>query len=321
MHEFERIEKFFTPLATHAGALGLKDDAALLSPSAGCEFVITTDAITEGVHFVGNESPASIAKKLLRTNLSDLAAKGAKPIGYQLSVMLPSKISDDWLHGFTSGLKEDQERFGVSLLGGDSTLSKGFIALCITAIGEAAKGTALLRSGALPDEMIVVSGSLAESTAGLKLLSSDSDAISAVEKAYLTERYRIPNPRVSLGPLLKGIASSAMDISDGLMQDLTHLCRASLLGAKINFDHVPLSPATKKLYMSGFLTMEDIVAGGDDYELLFTIPASRADQLPALSKQSGVPLTVIGKTHAEKAVYLDHKGKVIHLTHQGYQHF
>ncbi len=321
MKEFERIEKIFAPLATHTGALGLKDDAALLSPSAGCEFVITTDAITEGVHFIGNESPASIAKKLLRTNLSDLAAKGAKPIGYQLAILVPARLTDDWLTEFARGLKEDQQQFGISLLGGDSSVSKGFLTLSMTAIGEAPKGSAILRSGATPDDMLVLSGTLGESSAGLKLLSSQSDAISAVEKAYLVERYRIPHPRVELGQMLRGVASASMDISDGLMQDLHHLCHASGVGAVVHFEHIPLSSAVRKLFLAGSLTFEDIVAGGDDYELLFTLPPQRATELPALSQRSGVPLTVIGSITKEKAIYLDRDGKVIHLTHQGYQHF
>jgi thiamine-monophosphate kinase len=310
MNEFELIERYLRPLTKNfSGSLNLADDAALLEPPPGMHVVITKDAMCEGVHFLGTESPALMAKKLLRTNLSDLAAKGAAPWCYFLALALPPSVGDaaEWLQSFVAGLAEDQKEFDICLAGGDSTRSKAGIFFSITALGLVPHGGMLTRSGAIPGQGIYVSGTLGDSALGLKLAMGAHAHTD--DREFLIERYILPQPRVALGQQLRTLASSCMDISDGLVQDLGHLCKASGVGAVIHAERVPLSEPAKA--QAGAL--EAALCGGDDYELLFTAPGTAA--LP-------LGITRIGEIVAGSGVVvLAQDGSEMTLTRTGYQHF
>lgn len=282
--EFSLIARHFLPLAG-PGALGLADDAAVLTPPPERELVLTADAMVAGVHFLPDDPPETVGRKLLRANLSDLAAKGAVPIGYLMTVSTPKDTPDAWFGGFAAGLARDQVAYGVTLLGGDTTSTAGPISLSLTIIGHVAPGTAVLRSGAKPGDEIWVTGTIGDGALGLlvalgKLADTDG---------YLLDRYRLPQPRIGLG--LAGIASAAMDVSDGLVQDLGHLCRAGNVAAEIEADTVPLSDAARA---AGSAWLETCLTGGDDYELLLAVPAHRTVALVAEATRAGILVTRIG---------------------------
>src|SRR5690349_11979564 len=244
--EFERIRRFFAPLAA-PGALGLRDDAALIDGPDGQHYVLTADAIVEGVHFLSEDPPAQVAQKLLRVNLSDLAAKGAEPVGYLLVTALPRARDEAWLEAFAAGLAADQARFGIGLLGGDSTATDGPATLSVTALGRVASGRAVLRSGARAGDSIYVSGTLGDAALGLQALRGELPGIAAEARDFLAGRYRLPQPRLALGQRLVGVAHAMMDISDGLVADLGHIVEASGVGAVIEAALLPLSPAARSV--------------------------------------------------------------------------
>jgi thiamine-monophosphate kinase len=233
--EFEFIARHLRPLATARGALALTDDAALLEPAPGRQLVLAKDAMVAGVHFFAADPPGQIAQKLLRVNLSDLAAMGAAPLGYLLALARPKEITDAWLAEFCAGLAADNAAFEVPLLGGDTVSTPGPLTLSLTAIGELPRGTALLRAGARAGDDVWVSGTLGDAALGLKVLQG---ALPAAEpaRAFLIERYRLPQPRLALGEALRGIASAAIDISDGLVADLGHILEVSGVGAELRVD-------------------------------------------------------------------------------------
>ena len=239
--EFELIARLFAPLAQSApGAFGLTDDAAVFAPSPGHELVLKTDAIVEGVHFFRDDPPAAIAQKALRVNLSDLAAKGAVPAGYLMALLLPDWPDMAWLEAFARGLAEDQARFGLSLMGGDTSATPGPLAIAISAFGIVPKGAMIRRAGARPGDVVFVSGSIGDAGAGLALLKGEGGDLAATDRAMLIARYRIPLPNLALGLSLRGIATAALDVSDGLIADLGHVAAAS--GVRILVD-APRDPA------------------------------------------------------------------------------
>ncbi|MGH6900683.1 MAG: thiamine-phosphate kinase, partial [Geminicoccaceae bacterium] len=240
--EFAFIARRLRPLATAEGALGLADDAALLDPAPGRQLVLAKDAMVAGVHFLGDDPPAQIARKLLRVNLSDLAAMGAAPLGYLLALARSKEIADVWLGEFCAGLAADNAEFAIPLLGGDTVATPGPLTLSLTALGEVPKGAALLRGGARPGDDIWVSGTLGDAALGLEALQGKLD-VTGEARAYLIERYRLPRPRLALGQALRGTASAAIDISDGLIADLGHVLEVSEVGAELHADALPLSPA------------------------------------------------------------------------------
>ena len=267
MSEYSLITRYFVPLAEHfSGSLFLSDDAAILDVPAGQQLVITKDSISEGVHFIGNEAPALIAKKLLRTNLSDLAAMGATPYCYFLSIALPTPLDESYIQAFASGLADDQKTFLIHLAGGDTITTKSAATFSITAHGLVPHGKALRRNGAKVGDIIYVSGTLGDAALGLQQLKTGGT------DQYLINRYQLPQPRVSLGESLRDIATSCIDISDGLLADMNHICKASNVGADIHQTHLPLSAAAHKQVEKDAANWAYIYAGGDDYELLFTLP-------------------------------------------------
>jgi thiamine-monophosphate kinase len=323
MREFAAIHTVFTPLAlNYAGSLGLRDDAALLRLAQGQELVVTTDAISEGIHFLGTEAPEWIAKKLLRSNLSDLAAMGAKPECYFLSIMLPENTSDAWIARFGQGLAEDQALFGIQLAGGDTITTKGLFSASVTAMGTVKMGTSLRRSGAKAGNTIYVSGTLGDSALGLALLQERLGVeVSPVDSLWLKERYFLPHPRVGLGQKLVGVVSAAMDISDGLVQDLGHICAASGVGAVLHRKWLPLSDAAAHVIDKQDDWWQAVLAGGDDYELLFTVPATAQEQVKAIGEELHLKLTMVGEIVAGEGVSVqDEHGIDVTPERGGYSH-
>lgn len=319
--EFGRIREFFAPLAG-PGGLGLGDDAALVDCPPGQRLVVTVDQLIEGVHFLPDDPPELVARKLLRRNLSDLAAMGAAPRHYLVTTALPASIGDDWLRRFAGGLAEDQQRYGIALVGGDSAATPGPASLTLTAIGEVAAGTALRRNAAQPGDLVWVSGTIGDAFLGLGVLRGEFQAAPAADRDALAERYRLPEPRCDLGRRLHGIARAAIDVSDGLVADLEHICRASAVAARIALPRVPLSPAARRLVAGDPARQAQLVSGGDDYELLFTAPPEASAAIAALAAELRLPLSEIGGIERGAGVRLvDATGSELPLAKPGWRHF
>jgi thiamine-monophosphate kinase len=322
--EFELIAQLFAPLAKGApGALGLLDDAALLTPPPDTEIVITADALVEGVHFLGDDPPDSVAKKALRVNLSDLAAKGATPVGYLLTLSLPEHITMEWLRSFTEGgLAADQKQYNVSLLGGDTTSTPGPLTMSVTALGIVPKGAMLKRSGARPGDVVFVSGSVGDAGAGLALLRGDAPSLGVADSAALIARYRTPTPRLALGRALRGLASASLDVSDGLLADLGHIGEVSKVRLVIEAAKIPLSSPVRALWG---VTGDGIVraaTAGDDYELAFTAPPSARAGIAEAAKGAGIAVHEIGRVEAGTGVdMVGANGQRIAVEQGGYRHF
>jgi thiamine-monophosphate kinase len=269
--EDELIATLFAPLAG-PGALGLSDDAAIVPDGAGA-LVITADMLVAGVHFFPDDLPARIAQKALRTNLSDLAGKAAVPFGFLLSIALPPDWTNDWLASFADGLGADARACGAPLLGGDTSATPGPLTIAITALGRAS-GRVPRRGGATAGDGVFVSGTIGDAALGLALRKTPARfaGLSFAERAFLLERYLLPRPRLDLIALLGESATASMDISDGLVGDLTKLCRVSGVGAIIDATRMPLSEAARAARALDPACLEDILTGGDDYEILFTAP-------------------------------------------------
>ncbi len=310
--EFSLIERCFRPLAG-PGALALTDDAALLHPPGGRDLVLSVDAMVAGVHFLPDDPPDLVARKLLRVNLSDLAAKGAAPLGYLLTIAAPASTSDAWFEAFATGLGADQRCFGLHLLGGDMTSTPGPFSLSLTILGTVPPGRVVLRKGAAAGHGIFVSGTLGDAALGLDVLQGRL----ADPSGFFIQRYRLPTPR--LGLPLADFAAAAMDISDGLVQDLGHLCRLGGVAAEIDSPRVPLSQPARAL---GPSCLSRCLTGGDDYELLLAVPPDREDRLAATAR-FGIPLTCIGRfvPGPPEVRVLGPDGKPMHFARAGWSHF
>jgi thiamine-monophosphate kinase len=281
--EFDRIARHFRPLAG-PGALDLQDDAAVLMPPAGRELAIAADAMVAGVHFLPSDPPDLVARKLLRVNLSDLAAMGAEPLGYLTTISVPRDTPDSWFAAFAAGLAFDQAEFGIAVLGGDCTSTPGPVSLSLTILGHVAPGCAIRRSGARAGDEVWASGTIGDGALGLLAAQGklpDRDG-------YLAGRYRLPLPR--LGLARAGLTNAAMDVSDGLVQDLGHLCRASGVSAEIAAADVPLSPQGRA---AGDLTR--CLTGGDDYELLMAVSPQNVGAFRAHAASLRIAVTKIGR--------------------------
>lgn len=323
MDEFDLIKTYFAPLAKgFPGSLNLADDAAIISPPPGAELVVTTDAINRGVHFIGDEDPALIARKLLRVNLSDLAAMGATPLCYFLALMLPKDTESHWIKRFSEGLHEDQALFGIYLAGGDTSATKEGMSFSATALGSVPQGRALKRSGARLGDAIYISGTLGDSALGLQLLQRNIHAPHDADREFLEERYLLPSPQLALGQKLVGIANTCMDVSDGLVQDLGHICAASGVGATINREKLLLSAPASKLIEANPALWDAALSGGDDYELLFTAPPEKELLVRDLSSELELSLTKIGEiTEGEEVEVRDGQGRVVPVERKGFRHF
>lgn len=321
--EFQLIARYLAPLARgEPGALGLLDDAAILDIAPGQRLVATADALIEGVHFFPDDPPELIGRKLLRVNLSDLAAMGAVPIAYLLTMALRDEGTANWVEAFARGLAVDQKTFRVSLIGGDTTATQGPIALSATALGYVSLDGGLRRSGARAGDRVFVSGTIGDGAMGLKLLTGKLSGLGKDDRDYLEHRFQLPEPRVTLGQRLHGLASAAIDVSDGLMADLEHICIASGVGAVLEMARVPMSAATRRALATDPQLLKTVIAGGDDYELLFTAPADRTEEIEAAASETSVPVTQIGSVKIGQGVTLVGKdGVPIKLTLHGYRHF
>jgi thiamine-monophosphate kinase len=319
------IARYFRPLATDPGAFDLGDDAAVLK-SSGDELVVTTDAIVEGVHFLPDDPPDTVARKALRVNLSDLAAKGAAPAGFVLTLAVRSP-DDAWLAPFARALGQDAEHFQCPLLGGDTVSTPGPLMISIAAFGRVPSGKMIRRAGAAAGDRVVVSGTIGDAALGLDVLkggaASAALAGDAAAKQMLIGRYRVPQPRVALAPAVRDHASAAMDVSDGLAGDLAKLCAASGVSAAIDAASIPLSNAAQSLLTKGVVGIETIVSGGDDYEILCTIPENRFEAFAEAAKLAGVAVTSIGAVIAGSSVprFTDENGNDISLQRLSYSHF
>jgi len=313
MSEFDLINKYFTR-PTPSAELGVGDDAALLRVSDGKELAISTDMLVSGTHFFPDADPFQLGHKTLAVNLSDLAAMGAVPRWATLSLSLPS-IDEEWLRRFSEGFFALADDNGVELIGGDTT--RGPLNLCITIMGEVPRGKALRRDGAKVGDDIWVSGKLGQAALGLANLQGKFKFYGEVRDECLKALHQ-PHPRVSLGLALRGIANSAIDISDGLLADLGHILERSNVGAELDIEALPIvDDGVEKE-----LAQQCALAGGDDYELCFTAPESQRDVLMALAEQLKFPLTRIGHIKAElECVVRDGEGKAMKIEKGGYDHF
>ncbi len=307
MDEFGIIERFFAPLAGE-GAFGLKDDAAVITPPAGFDLVVTTDAISEGTDFFAFDPADTIAQKALRVNLSDLAAKGAEPKFYLLNLSLPHSIAEDWLAAFAAGLSKDQQQFGISLLGGDTGATEGPLTIAVTAFGLVPHGKMIQRKGARPGDAVYVTGTIGDAGGGLAIFKRERHSLADAERDQLTARYRLPEPPVSLAPRLRNLAYAAIDISDGLIADLGHLAAASNMRIVVQGEDVPLSAPLRQLW--GEKVLLRAVTAGDDYQIAFT-------GLPGLEG----PFIQIGHVEEGAGVVLTLGGQDVAVPHPGYRHF
>ena len=323
--EFEIIARHFAPLAAGLpGALGLLDDACVLTLPEGRALVATADGLVAGVHFRPQDRPEDVAAKSLRVNLSDLAAMGAEPLVYLVVLALDAAADDAWIEGFARGLAEDQRRYGIALAGGDTVATPGPLSVTITALGTVARERELRRSGAQPGDKIYVSGTVGDAALGLLALNGRLAGGDGGSFQPLVERYLRPEPRLKLGAALVGLAHAAADVSDGLVADLGHICDASGLGAEIEAARVPLSPATRALVAREPGLIETALTGGDDYELVVTAAAEDAAALAAVAERVGVPLTAIGRmveAGAGRVRVLAEDGRELALASTGYRHF
>ncbi|MBW6396511.1 thiamine-phosphate kinase [Roseomonas sp. HJA6] len=317
--EFALIARHFLPLAGE-GALGLSDDAALLDVPPGRQLVLAADAMIAGVHFLPDDPPNTIGRKLLRVNLSDLAAMGAVPLGYLMTTAFRRGTTDDWIAGFVAGLAEDQRSFGLAALGGDTVTTPGPTCLSLTILGSVAPGRAIRRVGARPGDDIWVSGTIGDGALGLRVLRGELPDDAA---GHLARRYRLPEPRLALGQAIAGVIHAGMDVSDGLVQDLGHLCRAAGCGAELDAAAVPLSPAAAALIAGDAALLPAILTGGDDYELLFTAAPTAAAAVQGASRAAAVPVTRIGRMveGAPEVQVRGADGRVLTLTRGGWSHF
>ena len=319
------IARFFRPMVHHPGALGLIDDVAVLTPPAGCDLVLTADAIIGGVHFFPDDSADVVARKALRVNLSDLAAKGAKPAGFLLSLAIPQSTGENWLAAFARGLGEDAEKYGCPLLGGDTDRTPGPITVSIAAVGTLPTGSMITRSGAKVGDRIFVTGTIGDAALGLKLRRAPAEAwrLTAAMRSHLTERYLMPQPRNAVAEAIRRHASATIDVSDGLAGDFGKLCRASQVSAEIEVARVPLSEAAHAALAAEPALIEPILTGGDDYEIVGTVPADKLASLSAAARAVGVPLTEIGRVVAGDAAprFLDADGQGLKLTRVSFSHF
>ncbi len=322
MREFEWIARHFAPLAG-PGALGLTDDAAVIPLPGGRDLVVTTDAMVADRHFLSTDPAALVARKLLRVNLSDLAAMGAEPSHVFLATAWPQDIAEDWIAGFADGLRKDLATFCVSMGGGDTVATPGPMTLSVTALGFVERGQALTRSGARPGETVYVSGTIGDGGLGLAVLQGRADGLTAEHGAFLAARYQVPEPRLALGRVLGGLASACLDISDGLAQDAGHIAGASGVAVTLELDAVPLSGAAQAAIAQGLWSREQAIAAGDDYELLFTLGPDQEADLRETAAAAGVPITPIGRVEAGPpgVTITDASGLPLVLSGSGFQHF
>ena len=312
LRELELIAKLLRPGATHPAARRLMDDAAVLTPALGRDLVLTHDMLAEDVHFLGHDPPGDVAHKLLAVNLSDLAAMGARPVAALLGLGLSAAQDDAWLEAFVSGLHATAARFALPLVGGDTIMGLDRAVLGLTAIGDVEPGAALARAGAQPGDRLWVSGNIGDASLGLRVLRGELPA-----NARLVEAYRRPEPRLALGHALRGIATAAIDVSDGLLLDARRLVEASGAAGTIDLRLLPVSRAAEALGAD----MLALATGGDDYELLFAAPPAADAAIAALARSLKLRLTIVGAVAAGTSLtILSANGIPLRPARLGFEH-
>ena len=317
--EDELIARYFKPLAKHPGAFGFTDDAAAITPPAGHDLVLKTDGLIAGVHFFPDDPAEDVGRKALRVNLSDLAAKGAMPLGFLLAIALPKGFSEDWLAGFTRGLGADADTYACPLLGGDTDSTPGPTSISVAAFGTVPSGTMVRRGGAKAGDHVFVSGTIGDAALGLRVRKGAlADAT-----GHLVARYRVPQPRTALAEALRAHASAAMDVSDGLVGDLAKLCATAQITSQIEVACVPLSDAASHALERDCELITPILTGGEDYEILCTVPPPRAASFRSAAAKVGVPIAEIGRIVEGDAPprFLNPQGQPLTFLHTAYSHF
>jgi thiamine-monophosphate kinase len=326
--EEDLIQRYLAPLAAGCpGALGLADDCAVLTPEPGEDLVFTTDAIAECVHFLADDAPADIAWKALAVNVSDLAAKGARPVGYLMSLAFPKAPVHSWMQGFAEGVAAAQARFGLQLMGGDTDRRPGApLSITIMAVGRVPAGRMVRRGTARPGDLLYVTGSLGDAALGLQIRRRTGATLvwplTDDEREFLLRRYLRPEARTGLCDVLVSNARAAMDLSDGLVRDLERLCRTAAVSAEVHVERLPLSLPARKVIESCPDWREAPLVGGDDYEILAAVAPERAAAFEAGAKAAGVTVTQIGACGGGAGVIVRRSdGQVLPLTKSGYEHF
>lgn len=318
--EFSLIKKYFAPLACE-GSFNFDDDAAQIIPSKDTSLVITQDAIAEGVHFFSDDAPNLIAKKALRVNLSDLAAKGATPKYISIALGLGNSWNEEWIAGFAKGLSEDCKLYDLQLTGGDTFKAAGGFVISVTAIGEIPHDNYISRLGAKEGDAVFVTGTIGDGALGLLARQNKFPALIYDDNNYLVDRYLCPQPRVELRHALRQYATASMDISDGLIGDLEKLCKASSVGAELQIDSIPLSTATKSVIANESNWLKIALTGGDDYEILLTVPQDKIADFE--NSQTAMPFLVarIGTIKSRQGVKVfDRSGQVVEFERTSYDH-
>jgi thiamine-monophosphate kinase len=331
LDEAELIARYFAPLAG-PGGLGLRDDAALLATPPGAEIVLTADALVAGVHFFDADPPERVAAKALAVNLSDLAAKGAEPLGFLLTLALPGDWTPDWLERFARGLGDAARLHLCPLLGGDTVATPGPLSLSITALGSTPAGRMIPRTGARAGDVLHVSGTIGDAALGLALRRAElgqgpepawAAALAPQQRDHLVGRYLAPQPRLGLRTALRACASAAMDVSDGLIGDLRAMMRASGTSARFDLRDTPLSEAAAAALRADPGALEQVVCGGDDYEILCATPPEKADLFAALAAQAGVAVRRIGTVAQvpNDNLFLGFEGEPLAFRRDRFSHF
>lgn len=319
MKEYDIISKFFSPLAGNfSGSFGLKDDIAVIPKDKKTDYVISSDSIVEGVHFLENSIPEAIAARLLASNLSDIASAGAMPKYYMLNGTISSKTDEKWLKAFTDKVSKIQQKNHMELIGGDTVKCEDRLFFSVTIIGEVPKGAALLRSGAKVGDAIYVSGYIGESYMGLQILKGEMDDLSYNDKNYYINRYVDPVSRIDLGKEILPYATSCTDVSDGLLIDLENICDSSSVSAQIDKYLIPVTYKKESAF-------PNLVTAGDDLELIFTVPDNKSSKISEIKEKFDIPISKIGKIvkrskDKKDIVILDAEGKEYKIDIKGYQH-
>lgn len=315
--EFELIQQYFVRLNTGRGvAMGIGDDCAILAVPEGKQLAVSMDTLVAGVHFPKNADPEKIAERALRVNLSDLAAMGAEPLWFTLGLTLPES-DPNWLNGFSQGLFQVADKYNCALVGGDTT--RGPLSITIQVHGALDVGAGLMRSGASVGDLVLVTGPLGDAAAALAVIKGELEVGEQAFRYFMDSFYR-PEPKLQQGKLLAGIASAALDISDGLIADLGHICEQSMVGATIDIDRLPLSDAMKKR-ADPVQAIMWALGGGDDYQLCFTVPQDNFRELEALMERGKIDATVVGEIVSGDKVTCLKDGKPVSLPSKGYNHF
>ena len=322
--EFETILRLLAPLADHPAARNLLDDVAVLEPPPGKTLVLTHDTLVEGVHFLATDPANTVARKLLRVNLSDLAAKGAQPFGYLMSCAWSERCDWDWREDFARGLASDQARFNLALLGGDTVSTPGPLTLGATLIGWGDHGRTPSRAGASAGDAVLVSGTIGDGGLGLEAAGkSGVKRFGDLDAAWLADRYRRPRPRLELADLIAREATASADVSDGLVADAGNIARASGLAMMLDLRQVPLSEAGRRWLErqeDAAAAVERLATSGDDYEIVFTAPPARVEAIQAEAESIGCPVVMVGSVQPGEGVATTWGGVPMELSRQGWRH-